>query len=276
MRKYLFISILGLIACQTEVKEFKELNSKVGMKYHQLGEGKKPRFGETVEVNMLLSSVDGDTLHFVPNYPYFIELQGTAIDSALITLTEGDSVTFRLPRKVVNQQFRFYKLLQLDTGLVDMHIRLKRSYEKEEAEKRRIKAISIREVNEMAAFKAYIGKNGNDLEEFNGIYRKVSGDITGDSIRFGSEVSIHYKGSFLEGYVFDDTYQKGITPTFTFGKEYQMIEGMQIGLSGLHEGESVKIILPSRRAFGEEGSLAGIVPPYTAVIFEVNIIKVKN
>ena len=55
-----------------------------------------------------------------------------------------------------------------------------------------------------------------------------------------------------------------------------MIEGMQIGLTGLHEGEKVKIILPSRRAFGEEGSLAGIVPPYTAVIFEVNIIKVNN
>ena len=55
-----------------------------------------------------------------------------------------------------------------------------------------------------------------------------------------------------------------------------MIEGFQTALSGRKEGERVKIILPSRQAFGEEGSLAGIVPPYTAVIYDVNIIKVIN
>jgi FKBP-type peptidyl-prolyl cis-trans isomerase len=96
----------------------------------------------------------------------------------------------------------------------------------------------------------------------------------GDSITYGSSVSIDYRGSFVDGYVFEDTYEKGITPTFNYGKEYQLIEGMHIGLNGLKSGESVKIILPSQRAFGSEGSLAGIVPPYTAVIFDVEIKKV--
>ena len=55
-----------------------------------------------------------------------------------------------------------------------------------------------------------------------------------------------------------------------------MIDGLKTALKGMKEGENLKIILPSRHAFGEEGSLAGIVPPYTAVIYDVNIIKVIN
>ena len=87
-------------------------------------------------------------------------------------------------------------------------------------------------------------------------------------------MSISYKGKFLNGYIFDDTDDKGVTPTFRYGEDYQLLEGVESGLKGLKEGESVKIILPSRRAFGEEGSLAGIVPPFTAVIFEIKILKI--
>ena len=246
------------------------------MKYHQLGEGAVPALGQTVELQMMLRSTAGDTMHYVPNYPYFVDLKGSFFDRAICELTEGDSVRLRIPRKRINEQFKFYKVMEADSGKVDVDLRVVRAYSKEQARKRKQKALSKREVNEQAALIKYLNEKGSDLEELMGVYRKVGGKVLGDSIRYGSEVSIHYKGSFLNGYVFDNTYLKGITPTFTYGEEYQMIEGMQIGLSGLHEGESVKIILPSRRAFGEEGSLAGIVPPYTAVIFDVQIINVKN
>ena len=114
-------------------------------------------------------------------------------------------------------------------------------------------------------------------ENLGGVYRQYLRRLrVGEEIKAGSQVSIHYKGRFLNGFVFDNTYEKDITPSFTYGQEYQMVDGLRTALKGMKEGESVKIILPSRRAFGEEGSLAGIVPPYTAVIFEVNIIKVKN
>jgi len=275
--RYLVILIVVLcVGCLSEKSDFKQLNDGISMKYHQLGEGDSPKIGETAEVNLMVSSKNGDTLHYVPDFPYFIPLKGSKIDTAITNLIEGDSVTLRVLRKLVNEQFKFYKLLQIDTGWVDLRLKLNKSYSSKDAKKREQKALSKREINEQAALKKYLDVNGDGLEELDGIYRSVSGDVVGDKIQYGSEVSIHYKGKFLGGYVFDDTYQKGITPTFTYGQEYQMIEGMQIGLSGLHEGESVKIILPSRRAFGEEGSLAGIVPPYSAVIFEVNIIKVNN
>ena len=40
------------------------------------------------------------------------------------------------------------------------------------------------------------------------------------------------------------------------------------------EGEKSLFILPSEIAFGKEGSSTGIIPPYTSLIFEVEVLKV--
>lgn len=277
MRNVFFIGIIALFACKQKAPEFKPLSKSTSFRYHQFGEGSETaKQGEILSLSLLFTK-ERDTLHYVPNYPYFMEVGSASIDSLWMLLKVGDSITFRLPRSVVNQHFRFYQLLQSDAGTVDMHVRLHEKYaDKQKANLAQTLALSKREVEEQSALRSYLKKLKDSLESYEGIYRKVGGRASGDSIQYGSEVSIQYKGRFLNGYIFDNTADKKVTPTFVYGKEYQMIEGMQLALKGLREGESVKIILPSRRAFGEEGSLAGIVPPYTAVIFEVEILKVTN
>jgi FKBP-type peptidyl-prolyl cis-trans isomerase len=277
MKKLIFISLIALFACKQKVPEFKSLSKKTSFRYEQFGDGEETaKQGETLSLSLLFTK-EKDTLHYVPNYPYFIEVGSGPIDSLWHLLKVGDSITFRLPRSMVNQHFRFYQLLQSDAGMVDMHVRLHEKYaDKKEADLAQKMALSKRELEEQSALRSYLKNLKDSLESYDGIYRKVGGEPSGDSIQYGSEVSIQYKGSFLNGYIFDNTANKKVTPTFVYGKEYQMIEGMQLALKGLREGESVKIILPSRRAFGGEGSLAGIVPPYTAVIFEVEILKVTN
>ncbi len=276
MKNCSIIFLFFILACNGERSEFKSLSKNIQFKYHQLGDGAQLKMGETLEMNLVVKSTNGDTLHYVPDFPYFYKIEERELDSALLKLGIGDSATFRISRKEVNRYFKFYQLMQIDTGIVDLHIGLRAVHSDEGKSLAQQKLLSAREINEQAALRKYLKYSGNDFQEFNGIYRKVYGEESGDSIQLGDQVSIHYKGSFLNGYVFDNTYTKGITPTFTYGQEYQLLEGIQFGLSGLSEGESVKIILPSRRAFGEEGSLAGIVPPYTAVIFDINIIKVNN
>ena len=167
-------------------------------------------------------------------------------------------------------------MLQSNEGKLLLSLKLMNNYEKLEAEKVKQTFISRRELNEQAAVQKYLSNLSGTLDTLEGVYRQILIETDSIPIKLGSEVSIHYKGYFLNGYVFDDTREKSVTPTFTFGREYQMIKGFQTALSGRKEGERVKIILPSRHAFGEEGSLAGIVPPYTAVIYDVNIIKVIN
>ena len=275
MRSCLIVVVFLLFSCRNEPPEYKTLMKDVAFKYHQFGEGAKPNIGETIEVSLMITE-QNDTLHYVPDYPYFIKLKGEKLDSAWMYLKEGDSATFKIQRAEINKRFKFYEVLQSDTGQVFLHMRLTKVHEEAIASTAKKKAIALRELEEQRDLRTYLKNSEDKWEEVDGIYKVVVNETEGDSVRYGSEVSIHYKGKFLNGYIFDNTYEKGITPTFIYGKEYQLIDGMKVGLKNRREGESVKIILPSRRAFGEEGSLAGIVPPYTAVIFEVEIIKVIN
>ena len=273
-----FIMATFSVACTQQKAEYKKLNNTVDFKYIQFGEGEHPRIGDFIEVNLMVTDTTGDTMHYVPNYPYFIKLQQTALDSAWQTVKQGDSICFRLPRLELNRFYKFYQVMQSNEGEILMHARLKGIYDSTEMELARRTALSKRELEEQKEFHHYLKNINSPLDTLDGGYRIVTttNDSAATLIKYGSEVSIHYTGRFINGYVFDNTYTKGVTPTFIYGKEYQLIDGMKMGINGLKEGESVKIILPSRRAFGEDGSLAGIVPPYTAVIFDVEIIKVIN
>jgi FKBP-type peptidyl-prolyl cis-trans isomerase len=260
-----------------QAEPYKQLTKNIQFKYLQFGEGKTPQIGDYLATSFTICDANGDTLHYVPNYPYTFQLQDLELDSACLNLNEGDSGFFRLPRKLFNQKFKFYQPLQADTGNLTVYFKLHKVLHAKDLKSYQQKELSKRELAEQVALKRYISKLDGYLDTVGDSYRLITKiNHEGESILNGSEVSIHYTGSFLNGYVFEDSRKKAVTPTFQYGKEYQMIEGMQMGLSGLKSGESVKIILPSRRAFGKEGSLAGIVPPYTAVIFDVNILKVVN
>jgi len=272
----IILVLLSLVACYEPPLEFKMYSSQISYQYLQLGNEEDIALQDVLEIQFMVLSDSGDTLHFVPDYHYFLEPTEHVLDSVFRQFHAGDSVLLKIDRSVFNEYFRFYEVLQSDEGEVLFALRLIGNYEKSEAERVKLAAISKRELEEQLGLQNYLKGLTEALDTLDGVYRQVLQETEGTVIKFGSEVSIQYQGYFLNGYVFDNTHEKSITPTFTFGREYQMIEGFQTALSGRKEGEKVKIILPSRHAFGEEGSLAGIVPPYTAVIYEVNIIKVIN
>jgi len=275
-----FLSSL-LMACElNENTDYKKLNQDIRYKLHQFGEGEPIGNKQFLSLFLTIRDTLGDTLHYVPDYPYFLKRSPqNSLDSNLNQFRLGDSLSFILNRKTVNQKFKFYRLLQSNQGKVIMDFRLVDAFSTEkEMENAKYRLLSQREVEEQAALRKYLKNLKQPLDTLDGVYRLIEKKATGNTpeIKYGSQISLHYRGRFLNNYVFDDTYQKGVSPTFVYGQDYQLIEGMHNGLNGLKEGDSIKIIVPSRRGFGEEGSLAGIVPPYTAVIFEVNIKKVNN
>lgn len=276
MKKYYWLLAIFFWACQSpEPQEFTRINSKVDFKYIQFGEGELPKTGDEILLNLVITDSKKDTLHYVPDYSYFFPIKKSSLDSAFMKMRAGDSACFKLKRNYFNKLYRFYGPAKSNEGDLLFYFRLKKVLSTQEADLEKKKLISKREIDEQAALRKYLKRFDGKMDTLDGIYRIINKrNPEGDSISYGSSVSIDYKGSFVDGYVFEDTYEKGLTPTFNYGKEYQLIDGMHIGLSGLREGESVKIILPSQRAFGSEGSLAGIVPPYTAVIFDVEIKKV--
>ncbi len=92
-------------------------------------------------------------------------------------------------------------------------------------------------------------------------------------IVYKNMVRLNYLGSYLNGRVFErspDNFE------ISYGTPDQLIKGLNYVIKRLKKGQNAKIILPSRLAFGENGSSNGTIAPYTPLIYEIEIIDVKN
>ena len=95
-------------------------------------------------------------------------------------------------------------------------------------------------------------------------------------IQPGDTITINYEGRFLNGKFFDSTKRRNQPFQFVFGTEWQVIKGLEEGIAMMGEGEKAILILPSELAFGTAGSSTGIIPPFTSLIFEVEILSVDK
>ena len=85
-------------------------------------------------------------------------------------------------------------------------------------------------------------------------------------------ISMTYKGYLLSGKQFDESPENWQVNTAT---PDQMIKGLNYVIKFLNTGENTKIILPSYLAFGELGT-GNIIPPYTPLLYEINIKNIVN
>ena len=83
-------------------------------------------------------------------------------------------------------------------------------------------------------------------------------------------VMCHYEGTLIDGTVFDSSYQRGEPATFPL---QQVIAGWTEGLQLMQEGAKYRFFIPYRLGYGAGGAGASI-PPYAALIFDVELIQV--
>ena len=84
-------------------------------------------------------------------------------------------------------------------------------------------------------------------------------------------VVCHYEGTLIDGTVFDSSYKRGEAATFPL---QQVIAGWTEGVQLMQEGAKYRFYIPYRLAYGEGGAGAQI-PPFAALIFDVELIEVK-
>jgi FKBP-type peptidyl-prolyl cis-trans isomerase len=108
-----------------------------------------------------------------------------------------------------------------------------------------------------------------------GIYYIVQQTGNGPVVATGDTVIIHYEGHFLNGKFFDSTRRRNDPLQFVYGQQWQVIGGLEKAIGKMHEGDKALVIIPSEQAFGADGSVEGIVPPFTPVVFEIELISVK-
>lgn len=84
-------------------------------------------------------------------------------------------------------------------------------------------------------------------------------------------VECDYEGTLINGQVFDSSYRRGERATFGLN---QVIAGWTEGLQLMQEGAKYRFFIPYNLAYGERGA-GQVIPPYAALIFDVELHKVK-
>jgi FKBP-type peptidyl-prolyl cis-trans isomerase len=110
----------------------------------------------------------------------------------------------------------------------------------------------------------------------NGMYYIQLKKGNAKTVNLGDTVVVHYEGRFLNGKFFDSTRQRKEPFQFVYGQQWQVIKGMEDAIGLMHEGEKALFIMPSEMAFGESGSSTGIIPPFTSLIYEVELLSVNK
>lgn len=103
-----------------------------------------------------------------------------------------------------------------------------------------------------------------------GLQYEVVKQGTGRKPRATDTVRCHYEGTLIDGTVFDSSYRRNQPASFGLN---QVIRGWTEGVQLMSEGSVFKFYIPYNLAYGEHGAGADI-PPYAALIFTVELIKV--
>lgn len=103
-----------------------------------------------------------------------------------------------------------------------------------------------------------------------GLQYEVLTEGTGKSPKATDSVKCHYEGRLIDGSVFDSSYQRGTPATFPLNG---VIAGWTEGLQLMKEGAKFRFYIPFNLAYGANGAGASI-PPYSALIFDVELIEV--
>jgi len=95
----------------------------------------------------------------------------------------------------------------------------------------------------------------------------------GSAVKTGDKVTAHYTGMLEDGTVFDSSYDKGRTFTFTVGQG-QVIPGWEIGIEGMKKEGRRRLVIPPELGYGESG-VRGMIPPNSVIIFEIELVGIE-
>ena len=94
---------------------------------------------------------------------------------------------------------------------------------------------------------------------------------SGDECPTGATVEVHYKGTLMDGTVFDSSYDRGESINFPLGN---LIQGWQEGIPGMKVGGKRKLTIPYMKAYGERG-VPGAIPAKSDLVFEIELLGVS-
>jgi len=128
---------------------------------------------------------------------------------------------------------------------------------------------------DIIAGKEFLAKNKTNpgvIETASGLQYKVIKEGNGKVPTKADKVTVHYKGTLIDGSTFDSSYDRGQPATFAVTG---VIPGFSEALLLMSPGAHYIAYLPQNLAYGERGA-GGMIKPYSTLIFEIEMISIPT
>ncbi len=130
------------------------------------------------------------------------------------------------------------------------------------------------EVNK-AKGEAYLQQNANkegvQVTE-SGLQYRVITATDGARPAGSDQVTVHYRGTLIDGTEFDSSYARGEPARFGLN---QVIPGWSEGVQLMNVGSKFEFVIPQALGYGERGA-GGSIGPFETLIFEVELIEINS
>lgn len=120
-------------------------------------------------------------------------------------------------------------------------------------------------------FLAENAKKENIVTLPSGLQYEVLEEGNGKKPKATDKVCCHYEGRLVDGTKFDSSYDRKEPAVFGLN---QVIAGWTEGVQLMSEGSKYRFFIPYNLAYGERGAGASI-PPFSALVFDVELLEVK-
>ena len=185
-----------------------------------------------------------------------LKLQGVDIDLDVYTSGIRDALGGKEPRM---------KAEEIRATVAELQKRVAAVRQKELGE------MAVKNLAEAKVFLAENGKKEGVKTLPSGLQYKVLAEGSGKTPKATDTVTVHYRGTFINGMEFDSSIGRGQPATFQVNG---VIPGWTEALQLMKEGDKWQLFVPPELAYGERGAPPRIAPN-SILIFEVELISVK-